>query len=570
MRFADFVLALPFLLFMILFKIALASGLARAAYGALVVALVVLSWTAARLAWSAARCCRCARRVTCGASRLLGARPAYLIIRHCSQYAGRHPGDVDVRGARAPSSPRRSCRSSAWGWRRRPPSWGSMCNEGIKTMLTIRTSSIFPALLISVTRAGLQPAGRRPARRARPADEVAMSSSPRWMPGRRGRRAPRATLLEVRDLRVEFDTYGGIVQAVRGVSFSVERGRTLAIVGESGCGKSVTVQSLMGLIPMPPGRITSGSVALRGAARFSVHGHQWTGGTIRGKRDRHDLPGPDDLAEPDHADRRRRSPRRSSVHSGYATAQADARGPSSCSSCVRIPDAARARSTATRSSSPVACGSGSMIAMAIACEPGAADRRRAHHRARRHDPGPDPRPAQELQREHGHGDDPHHPRPRRGRADGRPGGGHVRRADRRAGHRSRTSSTARRIPTPWACRPRCRTASPGERQRLVADRRAARPTCSARRPGARYCARCPHAMRICERTRPAALDAGGRPRRRCWLHHPSAAGERRPPSSHLGARMERRLVIAAARAASDAEQALRLGHGPRAHVPWTA
>jgi oligopeptide/dipeptide ABC transporter ATP-binding protein len=66
-------------------------------------------------------------------------------------------------------------------------------------------------------------------------------------------------ILEVEDLTVEFSTYGGIVKAVRGVSFSVERGKTLAIVGESGCGKSVSVQSIMGLIPMPPGRITKGS-----------------------------------------------------------------------------------------------------------------------------------------------------------------------------------------------------------------------------------------------------------------------------------------------------------------------
>ncbi len=71
-------------------------------------------------------------------------------------------------------------------------------------------------------------------------------------------------ILEVRDLAVEFATYGGVVKAVRGVSFDVERGKTLAIVGESGCGKSVTVQSIMGLIPIPPGRITSGSARLDG------------------------------------------------------------------------------------------------------------------------------------------------------------------------------------------------------------------------------------------------------------------------------------------------------------------
>jgi oligopeptide/dipeptide ABC transporter ATP-binding protein len=72
------------------------------------------------------------------------------------------------------------------------------------------------------------------------------------------------TILEVTDLSVEFATYGGIVQAVRGVSFSVHRGKTLAIVGESGCGKSVTVQSIMGLTPVPPGKINSGTALLNG------------------------------------------------------------------------------------------------------------------------------------------------------------------------------------------------------------------------------------------------------------------------------------------------------------------
>ena len=71
-------------------------------------------------------------------------------------------------------------------------------------------------------------------------------------------------VLDVADLHVEFDTYGGIVKAVRGASFGVHAGRTLAIVGESGCGKSVSVQSIMGLIPMPPGRITRGTARLDG------------------------------------------------------------------------------------------------------------------------------------------------------------------------------------------------------------------------------------------------------------------------------------------------------------------
>lgn len=70
------------------------------------------------------------------------------------------------------------------------------------------------------------------------------------------------TLLEVQDLTVDFHTHGGTVQAVRGVSFSVARGETLAIVGESGCGKSVSMQALLGLIPMPPGVIRHGSAQL--------------------------------------------------------------------------------------------------------------------------------------------------------------------------------------------------------------------------------------------------------------------------------------------------------------------
>jgi oligopeptide/dipeptide ABC transporter ATP-binding protein len=70
-------------------------------------------------------------------------------------------------------------------------------------------------------------------------------------------------LLEVDDLRTYFKTREGEVHAVDGVSFALERGMTLGIVGESGCGKSVTALSIMGLIP-PPGRVVSGSVVFDG------------------------------------------------------------------------------------------------------------------------------------------------------------------------------------------------------------------------------------------------------------------------------------------------------------------
>jgi len=70
------------------------------------------------------------------------------------------------------------------------------------------------------------------------------------------------TLLEVRNLRVSYRVHDGEVQAVRGVSFTVGKGEAVAIVGESGCGKSVTAQSIMRLIPMPPGEIKPGSSIL--------------------------------------------------------------------------------------------------------------------------------------------------------------------------------------------------------------------------------------------------------------------------------------------------------------------
>ncbi|MFC6050998.1 ATP-binding cassette domain-containing protein, partial [Methylobacterium hispanicum] len=67
-------------------------------------------------------------------------------------------------------------------------------------------------------------------------------------------------LLDVRDLRVTFDTEGGTVHAVNGVSYTLREGETLGIVGESGSGKSVHVLAMLGLIPRPPGRIAGGQV----------------------------------------------------------------------------------------------------------------------------------------------------------------------------------------------------------------------------------------------------------------------------------------------------------------------
>lgn len=71
-------------------------------------------------------------------------------------------------------------------------------------------------------------------------------------------------ILTLDNLNVAFRTFGGEVQAVRGLSFDLHKGETLAIVGESGCGKSVTANAIMGLIPQPPGKIKAGRVLFKG------------------------------------------------------------------------------------------------------------------------------------------------------------------------------------------------------------------------------------------------------------------------------------------------------------------
>ena len=71
-------------------------------------------------------------------------------------------------------------------------------------------------------------------------------------------------LLEVRDLTIHFSTEEGVVRAVENVSFEIYPGEILGIVGESGCGKSVTGLSLLKLIPIPPGQIVSGDIFFDG------------------------------------------------------------------------------------------------------------------------------------------------------------------------------------------------------------------------------------------------------------------------------------------------------------------
>ncbi|RYE60083.1 MAG: ABC transporter ATP-binding protein, partial [Rhizobiaceae bacterium] len=79
-------------------------------------------------------------------------------------------------------------------------------------------------------------------------------------------------LLEVRDLSVDFHTVTGTVHAVRNISYYLDRGETLAILGESGSGKSVSSAAIMNLIDMPPGKITSGEILLDGKDLLKMSG----------------------------------------------------------------------------------------------------------------------------------------------------------------------------------------------------------------------------------------------------------------------------------------------------------
>src|SRR5213596_639062 len=90
------------------------------------------------------------------------------------------------------------------------------------------------------------------------------------------------TILSVKDLRTYFQTEDGVVKAVDGISFELEKGETLGIVGESGSGKSVTNLSIMRLIPEPPGRIAGGEVIFDGRNLLALSAREMR--AVRGKR----------------------------------------------------------------------------------------------------------------------------------------------------------------------------------------------------------------------------------------------------------------------------------------------
>lgn len=88
-------------------------------------------------------------------------------------------------------------------------------------------------------------------------------------------------ILKIKDLKTYFNTPEGVVKAVDGVSYDVQEGETMALVGESGCGKSVSAMSIMRLIPNPPGQIVSGQINFNGKDLLTLHNDEMR--KIRGK-----------------------------------------------------------------------------------------------------------------------------------------------------------------------------------------------------------------------------------------------------------------------------------------------
>jgi peptide/nickel transport system ATP-binding protein len=98
----------------------------------------------------------------------------------------------------------------------------------------------------------------------------ALAATAAAIPAAASLRRPSGALLEIDSLRTWFFTRDGVVRAVDGVSFHIMPGETLAIVGESGCGKSVTALSILRLVPSPPGRIVDGSIRFAGRNLLSL------------------------------------------------------------------------------------------------------------------------------------------------------------------------------------------------------------------------------------------------------------------------------------------------------------
>ena len=112
-------------------------------------------------------------------------------------------------------------------------------------------------------------------------------------------------VVEVNDLVVHYETYDGVVEAVNGVSFQIEKRDVLGLVGETGAGKTTIALALMGLLPVPPSHIVQGSIKLDGEEIILPHNAskaqkaelEKKDAGIQGEKDQHDLSGSHDGTE---------------------------------------------------------------------------------------------------------------------------------------------------------------------------------------------------------------------------------------------------------------------------------
>ena len=248
-------------------------------------------------------------------------------------------------------------------------------------------------------------------------------------------------LLQIEHLETHFITDAGTVRAVDDVSLAVRKGETLGIVGESGCGKSVTALSVLRLIPNPPGKIVGGKILLDGRNLLDLPENEMR--KVRGASISMIFQEPMTSLNPvftvgDQIAEGIRLHQRLSKRDAWNKAIEMLR-------LVRIPDAERRVKEYPHQMSG-GMRQRVMIAMALSCNPAAPDRRRAHDGAGRDDPGADPGAAQPAQGRDGHGGHADHPRPGGGGGYGRPRGGDVRGTGGRGGAGAWSCSRIRSIP----------------------------------------------------------------------------------------------------------------------------
>jgi ABC-type dipeptide/oligopeptide/nickel transport system ATPase component len=187
-------------------------------------------------------------------------------------------------------------------------------------------------------------------------------------------------LLDVKDLTTHFFTDDGVVRAVDGVSFHVDKGETLGVVGESGCGKSVTALSIMRLIPQPPGQIVRGRIDYNGRNLLELPPKEMR--KIRGKEISMIFQEP-----------------MTSLNPVFTVGEQIAEA-------LRLHEGLNRRDAMDRAIEMLRL---VHIPNAAVVQPKAPHRRRADHRPRRDDPGPDPRAVERAEGAVRDGGPPHHP-----------------------------------------------------------------------------------------------------------------------------------------------------------------